>query len=130
MQHATETRAEVLALHMAGESQKAIVRKLGVPLTTVRRWITEGVPAPPAPKTKGWLDEQVWGLIADTIASIRAVARQAQDPVWLGKQNANDLAVYSGVQTDKLIRVLGALQLNDDDGADAGETGTGAVVPR
>ena len=122
-----EIKAQVIAAHQAGEANKAIARRLGLPLTTVRGWIGKVAPLA-VPENKGWLDEQIWGLIADTIASIRAVARKAQDDEWLDKQTANDLAIYTGVQSDKLIRVLAALDY-DRAGADAIRDHEGATLP-
>ena len=103
-----EVKAQVIAAYQSGEAKKAISRRLGVPLTTVRQWLAQIAPVA-APENKSWLDEQVWGLIADTINGLRAIARQAQDPGWLQQQHAHDLGVFAGVQSDKLVRILGAL---------------------
>ncbi len=140
------TRAEAVARLLAGESPKAIARALSVPESTLRdwrdiarnlvaQWVEEDrARSDAAPKQNhAWLDDQIWGLVGDSIAALRAVAKKAQDDAWLTEQSASSLAVFFGVLSDKLVRVLAALEPYqatgpDDNGDDAGTAALAVVA--
>lgn len=109
-----EVKAKLIVDWQAGASQKQLVAKYGVPQATLRHWIeglerveVEGVITPvSAPKRT--LADLAYDLAAESFAAEIAILRLAQDREWLLKQNANDLAIFFGVNADKLYRLLPA----------------------
>ena len=113
--YTAEVKAQVRAEWMTGASLGQLVKAYGVPKATVQAWVAhidrngtvlkQNTPS---------LDELAWGLVGESFAALRAILRKAQDDSWLDKQNANDIAIFFGVTSDKLIRLLAAGAKQDD----------------
>src|SRR6478609_8940739 len=52
------------------------------------------------------LGESIEEFLDDAFHTISAVLAATQDPAWVLKQSAGELAVYVGVLSDKVIMVL------------------------
>lgn len=116
MRYGAEVRAAVLADLLSGLSLRKTAKKHGVSLATVNVWkaAERSVLDQSSTVKKEELGELVIELIMDNLRGLRAIARlPVDDPEWLKKQSAHDLALYAGVQTDKLIGVLNALRERD-----------------
>jgi len=50
------------------------------------------------------------GYLEETIITLQAQAKFFRDETWLKQQPASDLAILHGVQTDKAIRLLEAIE--------------------
>ncbi len=60
------------------------------------------------------------GYLRETLITLTAQARVFRDEAWLKQQPAGELAVLHGVQTDKAIRLLEAIeQANPDESEEA-----------
>lgn len=126
--YTAEQRAQVVAAWKAGASLNAIVRAQGIPKSTVREWVKGVERIAVAPKTTQGaeegetsalnIDAMAWRLVGGSFDALDAVHRLAQDPDWLRRQNAADVAIFFGVISDKLIRVLEAVRPADT-GSDA-----------
>lgn len=120
-QHAPEIKAQIVLEWKAGESCKGLSRKYGVPESTLRQWTKGQTRAPLTPKNKPTLDEMAYDLVAETFGALIAIARKAQEPAWLEKQGADGLHLLFGVASDKLIRLLGAVEASHPAGASTGD---------
>ncbi|MEX2529844.1 MAG: helix-turn-helix domain-containing protein [Gemmatimonadota bacterium] len=112
--HDEETRAQVMAALLQGQSIDQAAEAYSVPRSTVARWRKR------ARGLLGELDaggtdvEEIGGaLLAYLRAGLESVRKQQEvfsDPTWLREQSASELAVLHGVQLDKLVRLLEALE--------------------
>jgi hypothetical protein len=66
------------------------------------------------PQKRAELDDLVGGLLRAIIVSLQVQTEQFADKTWLRQQNAADLAVLFGVQSDKLFRILEAAHAADE----------------
>jgi hypothetical protein len=114
--YSDELKAQVIAEWMAGASQKQLVAAYHVPQTTIRSWIAghdRVVIAPSAAPKKAEpydLDRMAVDLVDGSVRAVTAIFGVTADDTWLKRQNAADLAVLAGVISDKLYRLLGAIQ--------------------
>lgn len=118
-QYSDETRAAVMAALLAGQSISSVAKEYQIPKGTVSGWkrkaeaISGGVEATPTQK------EDVGDLLLDylreSLVTLREQVKHFRDRAWLSRQNASELAVLHGVQTDKAIRLLEALSQEPDE---------------
>lgn len=107
---------------MAGSSIKGLAREHKVPESTVRGW-TKGrrrVGVAPAPKKENEpeefdLDAMAKGLVIGSVKAVRAILAAAEDPAWIYEYSPHEAAILVGVISDKLYRLLGAIQRPDSD---------------
>lgn len=111
-----EVKAAVMAALLDGQSVSAISREHGVPRTTIIGWkqratdpVFLAVETVATPKKSDLIPELVLDLMIARLQSQIALAQHCLDKKWLGKQNADALAILIGVQDDKLYRLLEAL---------------------
>lgn len=111
--YSDETKAAVMAALLTGQSVSAVAREYKIPKGTVSSWRRQAAREVEGVEPTSTQKEQIGGLILDFLtASLRALRAQADvfaRPEWLRTQSASDLAVLHGVQTDKAIRLLEAL---------------------
>lgn len=119
--HDPQARAAVLAGVLAGKKLIEIAREQQIPESTVRLWRDQAGLGPKAPRNAGYLAEEkkkdlgvlVGEYLDDILVSLRAQAIHTRDPEWLARQNAHDLAILHGVLSDKAVRLLGALRVDE-----------------
>lgn len=119
------TKAAVMAALLAGQGIMEISKQYGVNPSTIRNWRS-------ANNLENAIDQEQRYEIGDLLLaylreSLNALRLQAQhfgQAAWLANQNAADLAVLHGVQTDKAIRIIEALTAGGE--ADQGEDRGGA----
>jgi hypothetical protein len=100
-------KAQVIAEWKAGATELRLATLTGVPRTTLQKWLVGQERA--AKQTEEYdLDKMAWELVGDSFTALRAILRKSQDDSWLHKQDANDLAIFFGVTSDKLLRLLAA----------------------
>lgn len=140
--YTTAQRAEAVARTLAGESPKSIARSLTIPESTIRSWRDtartliaewadeERIRTGGTPKNAAWLNDEIWGLVGDSIAAIRAIARQTANAEWLSGQNAAQLAVLAGVLHDKLVRILSAIELQGSGAGTGDNAGSARLAER
>jgi transposase-like protein len=112
-QTSDETRAAVIAALLAGQGVCEVASQFNLPKSTVSRLRAE-IPAVQLEQL-GTKKQQDFGeLLADylqeTIITLKAQARFFRNEKWLAQQSASDVAVLHGVQTDKTIRLLEAIE--------------------
>lgn len=105
-----EVKAQVIAEALLGEPVKRLARKYDIPEATVRYWRDASKAQPVlAPQKQEDVGEAIYDLIIELTRGARAIARQLQDPRYLERQPANDLAISLGVSIDKLAGLAGAI---------------------
>lgn len=106
--YSEKTKAAVMAALLAGQSVTEISQEYNIPGGTIRSWRARR----PQVVTSGQ-QEEIGELLLDylreTLTTLKEQARHFRNLEWLEKQNASELAVLHGVQTDKAIRLLEAL---------------------
>ena len=122
--YSPELKAQVIAEWMAGASLKQLALSYAVPKSTVQEWVKGHGRVAVVPKNKEDddrdLDSRAWGLVDGSFSALSRIHGVTQDDAWLKRQNAADLAIFAGVISDKLIRLLGAVQ-RPDSSADQAE---------
>lgn len=116
--YSDETKAAVMAALLAGQSVSQVAREYNVPRGTVAGWSSRlhqsGVPTVSNTK-KEQMGDLLLDLLRQQVKALMAMLRAAEDPEWLKRQNAADLAVFFGVNYDKLARMIEALNRAADD---------------
>lgn len=118
--HPEQLRTQVIAEWMAGASLGGLAKAHKLPKSTVQEWVKGQSRIAVVPKENGVepsrvMDSMAWELVCDGFAASAAILRKAQDSSWLDKQNANDLAIFFGVLSDKQLRLLAAFRRPDED---------------
>lgn len=110
------TKAAVMAALLQGQSISSIAKEYNIPKGTVSSWNqrAKGVASESTQKKKEIGDLLIEYLKANLIA-LRVQAEQFANKKWLGKQQADQVAVLHGVMTDKAIRLLEAFSADDSD---------------
>ena len=115
--YSDELKAQVISEWMAGSSLNQLAATHSVPKPTVQHWVKgrERLVIPVSipkkdPMEPYDLDRMAVDLVDGSVRAVTAIFRVTADDVWLKRQNAADLAVLAGVISDKLYRLLGAIQ--------------------
>lgn len=108
--YSDETKAQVMAALLTGQSISSVAREYNLPKGTVSNWRNRDMPEVPTDETqKGTsLDVLLSDYVRENLKTLREQAKIFRDPVWLKKQEASSLAVLHGVLADKTIRLLEA----------------------
>lgn len=116
-----QTKAEVMAALLAGQSVSKVAEEYKINPSTVRAWKSRqlngaGV-AIVATKKKEMIGDLMLDCVEAQLVAIKAMADVFKEPDWIRKQTASEIAVLFGVISDKTYRILEALP----DQADASE---------
>jgi hypothetical protein len=98
-------RAAATAEALAGEPVARVARRNGVSRRAVARWRA----APTAADKAEQVDARVFTLLLEALDTLSAHLVQVRDPAWVAAQNAHDLAIYTGVLSDKVLVLLHAV---------------------
>ena len=111
--HSDELKAAVLAALIAGEGVEEVAEHFNLPLATVGTWKKEINPKQfetlRNKKQKNFGD-LLSSYLSETLETLSIQARHFRDKDWLERQSAAELGVLHGIQTDKAIRLLEALE--------------------
>lgn len=106
-----ETKAAVMAALLAGQSISSVAREYKIPKGTVSDWNKiaheVGIQATQKKELKP-IGDALIELLATEIQTLVEISKATRHVGWVHKQSAADLAVYTGVKHDKLIRMLEA----------------------
>lgn len=102
-QHPPELRAEVTAALLAGQGVGDVAKRYELPVSTVSRW-----------KGQADITDDIGDLLLKYLKTgITTLTEQHEvfrDPEWIRGQPAGEMAVLHGVLTDKVVRLLEALE--------------------
>ncbi len=107
-----ETKAAVLAALLEGQSVNAVAKDYGIPSGTVKSWKSRDLGekvAKVATEKQVEIGDLLVKYMEESLKTLIAQLQIFRDPQWLKIQSASDAAVLHGVQTDKLMRMLEAL---------------------
>lgn len=103
---------------LGGLSLSKTAAKYQVSLTLVKNWKRDLLHDQVGQQKKQSvfeIAERVLELTLANITGLIAIARLPdEDREWLAKQNAHDLAIFSGTHHDKLITVINALRAREE----------------
>lgn len=102
-----------MAALLAGQSVDEVAKEYNLPQQTVSEWKSQIDPAKFGElRLKKEIDfgGLLAGYLEETITTLQAQARFFRNETWLQQQPASDLAVLHGVQADKAIRLLEAIE--------------------
>jgi hypothetical protein len=108
-----QTRAAIMAALMAGQGVTEVSKAFQVAKSTVSRiksLISQSDLEQLGTKKENDFGELLAGYLRETLITLTAQARVFRDENWLKQQPAGELAVLHGVQTDKAIRLLEAVE--------------------
>jgi predicted RNA polymerase sigma factor len=117
-----EMKAAVIAALLAGQGVNQIAKAYSVPSSSVSR-IKARIPKEQLEQVGIQKAENIASLISQNLEAsfnaIHNILRQTEDAEWLGQQPASELATFLGVTSDKVFRVLEAIenaQTNEPEG--------------
>ena len=111
--YSDETKAAVLAALMQGQSINSVAREYDIPKGTISNW--KNNPPSVDTDTKRDIGELLLDYLRANLKALTAQAELFQDPVWLKRNSASDVAVLHGVMTDKAVRLIEAMSSVTDD---------------
>lgn len=108
-----EKRAVVIAALLSGQGVNEIARTYKIPLSSVSR-LKKTIPLEQLEQVGIQKGENLANLIARNLEasfeSIHDVLQVTKNADWLNKQPASELATFLGVTSDKVFRVLEAIE--------------------
>jgi len=110
--HSDDTKAQVMAALLAGQSVSAVARQYHIGRSTISAWRTAGGldgSTPVDQLKKAELGDLIADYLREVLTTLSVQARHFRDETWLAKQPASESAVLHGVLTDKALRLLEAL---------------------
>ena len=113
-QHGDEVRAAAMAALLEGQSINSVAEEYSLPRGTVANWAGRVRQSPTG--KNGRIGELLEAYLEASLETLRAQVVMFRNVEWLEKQDASSVAVLHGVVTDKAIRLLEALQRDDDAG--------------
>ncbi len=108
--YSDETKAQVMAALLTGQSVSSVAREYNLPKGTVSAWRKRDLEQVAADATqKGTpIDELLSEYLHESLITLREQAKFFRNEKWLERQDASSTAVLHGVITDKAIRLLEA----------------------
>lgn len=119
-EYSEETKAQVMAALLAGQSVNSAAREYQIPKGTISHWrntatgkVAESAAAADLSESdrtqkSASLDELLLSYVETNLVTLREQAEFFRDRQWLTRQQASELAVLHGVIADKTIRILEA----------------------
>ena len=108
-----EVRAQVLAALLEGQAVTKVADTYKIDKATVSR-LKKTIPADKLQEVATKKGEHIAELISanleNSFHAIGNILNQTKNAEWLTRQNASDLATLLGVTSDKVFRVLEAIQ--------------------
>lgn len=134
-----ELKVEAVRAMVLGESARSVGRRYNISKTTAIRWY-DVYQAKLSTHTAENLGDLVYTAVAEALKSLTAIARATQDPTWIAKQPADQLAQLAQVQWRETVRLIAsfaarpadsprsvaALGPGEEDPLEATESGAGA----
>jgi len=110
-EYSDETKAQVMAALLTGQSVSAVASNYKIPYSTVGTWAKDakGLVRDSPIQKRERIGELVIDNVEAALEATRAMANVFADTEWLNKQEASQLAVLYGVISDKTYRILEAL---------------------
>lgn len=108
-----QTKAAVMAALLAGQAMTAIAEEYDIPYGTVKSWKSRELNSGAMmsdPDKRMAVGELLLEYLQESLVTLTVQVRHFRNMDWLKEQDASDLAVLHGVQTDKVVRIIEALE--------------------
>jgi len=106
-----ETRKQVVAEILTGDSIRSVAKRYGIPYTTVEGWWKEDRPIGVAnTRTRERIVDEIYDTAFDILEGVRASARLLADESWARQYEPASLAVLVSALPDRGVRMLAGLQ--------------------
>lgn len=111
------TKAAVMAALLTGQSVSAVASEYKIPIGTVKRWSAAAKETlePVRAAKKERIGELILDNLEASLLFTKSMTDVLNDPKWLKRQRASEIAVLFGVVQDKTYRVLEALPDTESD---------------
>ena len=124
-EYSDETKAQVMAALLAGQSVSSAAHEYKIPKGTVSSWrklaLNKAVGVDANATQKGTsIDALLQNYVEANLVTLREQSEFFRDRDWLKEQSASELAVLHGVVADKTVRILEAWGNAQADGQDEG----------
>jgi transposase-like protein len=114
-----EVKAAVISALLAGQGVSEVARSFQLPKSTVSR-IRSSVAESKLEQVGTKRQERIGDLIAKYLSTalntLSIQAEHAADKAWLNQQSASEVATLHGVIADKSLRILEAIEPEDESG--------------
>lgn len=111
--HSSETKAAVLAALMTGQAATYVAKEYNIPIGTVKSWKRRQRAQRDASDATQKKEEDIGELLLiylqESIKTLTEQVKHFRNREWLMKQEAESLAMLHGVQTDKAMRMIEAM---------------------
>ena len=115
-EYSDETKAQVMAALLAGQSVNEVAARYRIPTGTVKSWRRNSREFRPVDPQKGAeIGDLLLDYLRENLKTLRVQVEHFRDTKWLSSQDASELAVLHGVVTDKAIRLLETLDSGSGD---------------
>jgi transposase-like protein len=108
-----EVRAQVIAALLQGQGVSQVAEAYKIPKSSVSRLKNE-IPQDElhkvVSKKRAEISDRIAEFLDEGFDAIRNSLRVTQDNAWLTKQSASELATFVGVTSDKIFRILEAIE--------------------
>lgn len=115
-EYSDETKAQVMAALLTGQSVSKVADDFSIPYSTVGTWAKDakGLIRDSSIQKKERIGDLVIDNVEAALEATRALADVFADREWIEKQEASQLAVLYGIVSDKTYRILEALPDHND----------------
>lgn len=102
----------MIAALLAGQRVEEVAKEYRLPESTVRTWKQPAQAKFDELRAKHdeEFDELIFSYLRASVKSLAIQVEHFSDKAWLQRQNAAEIAVLHGVQTDKAVLLLSALE--------------------
>lgn len=110
--YSPETKAQVMAALLAGQSISQVADEYRMPRSTVGSWSAElnrQHVYETDPNTKKEIGSLLLEYVRAVLTTLQAQTEVFRDAKWIRQQDASEVAVLHGVLADKAFRLLEAL---------------------
>lgn len=111
LKYSEETKRQAIARVLTGDRLEQVAGELNINESTLKGWVRRAEVALSAQSDpKAILDRtRLLSLLSSTLTAqleaARSIAEVCSKPDWIEKQNAADMAIFAGVNVDKLVKL-------------------------
>jgi transposase-like protein len=107
------TKAAVMTALLAGQAVGTVARQYDIPIGTVKSWksrqLNETIIVD-TPEKKAEIGDLLLEYLRESLHTMIEQARHFRNLEWLREQSAESIGVLHGIQMDKLMRIVEALE--------------------
>ncbi len=108
------TKAAVMAALLEGQSVSSVAKQYDIPKGTVSKWKGRGVAGVATQKGDEEVGDLLLTLLRKNLESLIAMSEVSADKDWLKKMDGASFATLFGVKHDKAVRMIEALNANNE----------------